>query len=323
MNKKICRENIIVSIIVPVYNKKRYIENCLNSLINQTREEFEVLLIDDGSTDGSEVICDQFAVLDSRFKVVHQQNHGVSYSRNQGILHAKGEYILFIDADDYVNNDYVAELVRNANEFEMIFAKTRGIAWNETGRGSSFLFETKFSSVRTHLIWQDFSYDIFILLYFVTGKLYRRDIILKNRIFFNEQISYREDGMFNFNYFNYIKSYDLAGGAIYMAVATLEDSLAKQRYNEDNLVIIEEFLIELKRLLSNNLKAYNFYMQCAIFNHLTYTGGGYLKWHKRALLLWEFLKEEYPPCGLKGKLLFMFLKRKLFLPLFFYYHIKY
>lgn len=323
MHENGCCENIMVSIIVPVYNKKRYLMSCLNSLINQTYKEFEVLLIDDGSTDGSGVICEQFAVLDSRFKVVHQQNRGVSYSRNWGILHAEGEYILFVDADDYVSNNYVAELVRNANKFDMIFAKTRGVTWNEANQGSSFLFETQIGSLKTHLIWQDFSYDIFTLLYFVTGKLYKKDIIKKNRLFFDKKIAYREDGLFNFRYFNYIKSYDWVEGAVYVAVATLEDSLAKQRHNEDNLVLIEEFLMELKRLLSNNIKIHNFYMQSAVFNHLTYTGGGYLKWRKRALLCWKFLKAEYPPCGLKAKLLFAFLKHKLFLPLFAYYHVKY
>lgn len=96
-----------LSIIVPVYNVKIYLEKCLNSLINQTIfSKTEIILIDDGSSDGSECVCDQYANKYNNITVIHQKNQGVSYARNKGIEVALGKFIVFVDADDYVDNDY-------------------------------------------------------------------------------------------------------------------------------------------------------------------------------------------------------------------------
>lgn len=93
------------SIIIPVYNIKQYILECLNSIVCQKYSDYEVLLIDDGSTDGSETICDDFAKRDPRFKVVHEKNAGPSVARNRGIEDAQGDFILFMDGDDYWAKD--------------------------------------------------------------------------------------------------------------------------------------------------------------------------------------------------------------------------
>lgn len=105
-------EKPVISVIVPVYNKKRYIERTLQTIQQQSFRDFECLLIDDGSTDGSGEICDDFAEQDSRFKVFHIPNGGVSHARNLGLDHARGEYITFIDADDGVQVDYLENLWR-------------------------------------------------------------------------------------------------------------------------------------------------------------------------------------------------------------------
>lgn len=89
-----------VSVIIPVYNVKPYLERCIKSVQGQTYKDFEVILVDDGSTDGSGEMCDHFASTDKRISVVHQENHGLSYARNIGVKQAKGEYIIFIDSDD-------------------------------------------------------------------------------------------------------------------------------------------------------------------------------------------------------------------------------
>ena len=94
----------LVSIIVPVYNVEKYIVECLESVINQTYTQWELLLIDDGSTDHSGKICDDYAVIENRIKVIHKANTGVSDTRNIGIDMAKGEFIIFLDADDYWSN---------------------------------------------------------------------------------------------------------------------------------------------------------------------------------------------------------------------------
>lgn len=92
----------LISIIVPVYNVDQYIIRCLKSITDQTHKNFEALLIDDGSTDGCGKICDEYERIDKRFKVIHQKNQGVSVARNVGLEHAKGEYIAFVDPDDFI-----------------------------------------------------------------------------------------------------------------------------------------------------------------------------------------------------------------------------
>lgn len=96
-----------VSIIVPVYNVEKYIDKCIDSILGQTFNNFEVILIDDGSTDSSSIKCDEYTRRDSRIKVIHKKNEGLSVARNLGIKNAKGRYITFIDSDDYIGEEYI------------------------------------------------------------------------------------------------------------------------------------------------------------------------------------------------------------------------
>ncbi len=100
-----------VSIVVPIYNAEKYIGSCLESIIAQTYNEWEVLLVNDGSRDGSAEICDEYAMRDERIKVFHRENHGVSATRNYGIEHATGKYIMFIDSDDTIEEDTLSDNV--------------------------------------------------------------------------------------------------------------------------------------------------------------------------------------------------------------------
>ena len=95
----------MVSIIVPVYNTEKYLHNCINSLFAQTCTDIEILLVNDGSTDTSGDICDAYAAQDARVRVIHQQNAGVSSARNAALAVARGEYIAFVDSDDWVSPD--------------------------------------------------------------------------------------------------------------------------------------------------------------------------------------------------------------------------
>lgn len=103
----------LLSIIIPVYNKEQFLENCFNSIFEQTFKDFELILINDGSTDGSGKICDDFKLKDDRIKVFHQENRGVSATRNLGIELSSGDYIGFIDADDEIENDMYEILIKN------------------------------------------------------------------------------------------------------------------------------------------------------------------------------------------------------------------
>lgn len=103
--------NPTISVIVPVYNAEKYLDECIQSVLNQSFTDFELLLVDDGSTDNSGAICDYYAELDERIRVFHKTNGGVSSARNVGLDYATGEWIAFVDSDDYIADSYFSELI--------------------------------------------------------------------------------------------------------------------------------------------------------------------------------------------------------------------
>lgn len=107
----------VVSVIVPVYNVKDYIERCVESLCGQTLREIEILLVDDGSTDGSGVICDKLAEKDARIQVIHKKNEGQGIARNYGIAAAKGQFVAFVDSDDYMEKEAYQYLIEEADRY--------------------------------------------------------------------------------------------------------------------------------------------------------------------------------------------------------------
>ncbi len=105
----------MVSVIIPVYNAEKYLRRCLDSVVNQTYKDIEIIVVDDGSTDGSAVICDEYAARDNRFIVIHQKNGGVSVARQTGLEAVKGDYICFVDADDCIDSKMIDELFQEAD----------------------------------------------------------------------------------------------------------------------------------------------------------------------------------------------------------------
>lgn len=103
----------LVSVIVPVYNVEKYIYRCITSIINQSYSELEIILVDDGSSDSSGLICDEYALKDKRIKVIHKKNGGLGYARNSGLDCATGKYVTFIDSDDYVEQDMIEKLYKD------------------------------------------------------------------------------------------------------------------------------------------------------------------------------------------------------------------
>ena len=111
--------NDLISVIVPIYKVEEYLEKCVNSILNQTYSNLEVLLIDDGSPDNCPQLCDDFAKKDIRIRVFHKKNGGLSSARNYGIEHAKGKYICFVDSDDFVSNDYIETLLKLIKKYNV------------------------------------------------------------------------------------------------------------------------------------------------------------------------------------------------------------
>lgn len=200
----------LVSVIVPIFNAAEYLEVCISSVLNQLYDRFELWLIDDGSMDGSSKICDGYARSDSRIKVIHQVNSGVSVARNAGLKHATGEFIFFLDADDYLNPDSLLKLVEAAKRTraEMVV----GNSWFLSAQGrrqGCRLNEDKL------LDKQDMVYYLLDYLqmpqradamFTCWGKLFLTSIIREKRSSFDPQASCFEDTGFIFHYLQNIHS---------------------------------------------------------------------------------------------------------------------
>ena len=116
----------LISVIVPAYNVKSYLKRCTNSIINQTYQDLEIILVDDGSTDGTGILCDQIAQEDSRIVVIHKENGGLSDARNAGLDICAGDFISFIDSDDYIEPDMyecMMEEMKDESNFRMLLIR--------------------------------------------------------------------------------------------------------------------------------------------------------------------------------------------------------
>lgn len=141
---------MLISIIIPVYNASKYIQRCIKSIIEQTYEEWECILIDDGSTDNSFMLLKDIQKIDDRFIIIHQNNCGAGIARNTGINVAKGEYIVFIDIDDYINKDYLKLLSLHTEDvvfIEVVNTHENGYVLGTTG-ASEYLHYTKDQIIR-------------------------------------------------------------------------------------------------------------------------------------------------------------------------------
>ena len=118
--------NIKFSVVIPVYGVENYLEKCVNSVLNQTYKNFELILVDDGSKDNCPAICDKFSQIDDRVRVIHKQNEGVVIARQQGVNISTGDYIILIDGDDYVDINYLQEFFNVINNFILI------LFWNKS-----------------------------------------------------------------------------------------------------------------------------------------------------------------------------------------------
>lgn len=217
--------NPLVSIIVPVYNTKEYLKDCIDSILNQTEKKIEVLLVDDGSTDGSADICDEYAELDFRVKVFHQENSGVSSARNKGLREAKGEWIMFADSDDWLEKNAIRTLLENSESgAELLVGSVYEDYHEDFSDGNSALF--LLSENRDFLLGAcliDYSYislcdnvDIQKLNRVVRGpwgKLYKRNAL--GSLQFDESVSIKEDMLFVYQFCKGINSICFINKTIY------------------------------------------------------------------------------------------------------------
>ena len=171
----------MISIIVPVYKAEKYIHKCIESILMLQNKDWELLLIDDGSPDDSGRICDEYANVDNRIRVFHKLNGGVSSARNMGLDEARGEWIMFVDADDSISTETIIECSQFFNDFDII----RFEAIDSYGK-IMYLPDTK-PELYLEQILERHSFLA------VWGGLYKKELFEKNKIRFNTSLKYGED----------------------------------------------------------------------------------------------------------------------------------
>lgn len=253
----------LISIIVPVYNVERYISRCIESLINQTYINIEIILVDDGSTDNSYNICEKYAKEDLRVKLFHKKNGGVSSARNIGLKNAKGEYITFVDSDDWVKDDMIEHLLKKLNDNNVdISICTCIVATNESmwdpNEGREDCLITEKEAIK-RLLYKEYCV--------VWGTLFSRNVI--EGIFFREDISNNEDSYFLFNVFRKAKKIYKSCQAKYIYNRQQEASITKNKNKKkalDQLKVANLIGNDLKSQLNEYEKEYSFYKFCALYN---------------------------------------------------------
>lgn len=265
--------NPTVSIIVPVYNAELYLRRCIDSILNQEYNDFELLLVNDGSTDSSGSICDEYAEKDSRIRIFHKGNSGVSDSRNLAISQAKGTYLQFLDSDDWITPDATKLFVRAAEEThcDMVIADFYRVIGDRVSQkgdieDDSVLTREDFASYMMENP-ADFYYGV------IWNKLYRREIIEKWELRMDKDISWCEDFMFNLEYIRYAETFYALKTPIYYYVKR-KGSLVSQSATFANTIKTKLMMFEYynnfyKHILDeedyekNRLQVYRFLLDAA------------------------------------------------------------
>ena len=212
--------NDLISIIIPVYNVEKYLKECLESVINQTYTNLEIILVDDGSTDGSGNICDEYKKRDTRIKVIHKENGGVSIARNLGLNYVNGQYIGFIDSDDYVEPEYCEKLLKSIKENNVQCALCKFDKVYEK-KNQNNTFESNYIMDANGLIMEIL--DVQKGFGFCTQKLWTKNALADIR--YNENIKVGEDSLFCIESCKNIDK-----------VFVLNEKLYHYRFNENSLV---------------------------------------------------------------------------------------
>lgn len=265
--------NPTVSIIVPVYNAQSCLARCVDSILGQEYQDFELLLADDGSSDCSGSICDDYAASDSRVHVIHKENTGVSDTRNTALDRARGTYLQFLDSDDWITPDATKLLVRSAKDncCDMVIADFyRVIGERVSHKGdidsSSVLTREEFAG---HMMKNpaDFYYGV------IWNKLYRRDIVEKYHLRMNTELSWCEDFLFNLEYILHAETFYALKAPVYYYVKT-KGSLVSQSATLVNsvrtkLMVFEYYnrfykhVLDEKEYEKNRFQVYRFLIEAA------------------------------------------------------------
>ncbi len=252
-----------LSFIVPVYKVEKYLEECIESILSQSMDDYEIILVDDGSPDACPAICDDYAErYPEKIRVIHKENTGPAITRNVGIRAAKGEYIFCIDSDDYLVEDKVNLLYEKAIEFNADILQTSYYSVKEDIQKRNYVgihFEKEkllsHSDMEKELCYA--SSKRYIV--FPWRNLYRREFLLKNKIFFDENLRMVEEGPFNMEAFSKAERF-VAVDIPVLCYRLRDDSLQRQKYVPDyDKWLYRQWALKLKHYEENCIPSQIFY----------------------------------------------------------------
>lgn len=222
-----------VSVILPVYNMENYLKRCLDSILNQTFIDFEIIIINDGSIDNSEIICNEYALQDNRIKVITTKNRGLSSARNLGIDKSNGKYIIFCDSDDWIEKNAI-EILVNAIEFNNCDMAICGYKMDFVGeKDNSISINCKnkmYESIDEFMKEYSF-YRSNYLFGFVWNKIFRTSIVKKNKIYFEKNV-FCEDLYFVFKFIPKCKRINSINAKLYHYMHQSNNTLSKKKKDE-------------------------------------------------------------------------------------------
>lgn len=256
-----------VSIVVPVYNTEKYLRQCIDSLTSQTLEKIEIIIVDDGSKEECAVLCDQLAKTDARIKVVHKMNAGLGYARNSGIEASSGEYIGFVDSDDYVDSAMFESLYKAAvrNDADLVLSGVSFVGGNTFSKSGDYVEKNYFhketvfekGDMKTLLLGvvgalpeepDDSRYGVS-----VCKNIFKRSVLTDRKVeFFSEREIISEDTLFMVDYIKCAEKAVGIPGAFYRYRRN-DESLSKS-YKIDRFEKTMIFLTELEKHMEDVLK---------------------------------------------------------------------
>lgn len=252
----------LISVIVPIYKVEKYLDKCIESIINQTYKNLEIILVDDGSPDKSSKMCDEWSKKDKRIIVIHKENGGVSSARNIGIDKSKGEWITFVDADDWIEKTYIEDMYNVAMDFDSKYVccgydKVYSNS-SELINSNAELFELKSKDYLIALLNVQNSYG------FVHMKLINKDVISDIR--FDEELAVGEDALFNIQLCDNLDKVIIYNKALY-----------NYRINSDSVVrrydvnYVDKYTNSMQKMKSYINKKYSSKeIKLNVFNYIVY-----------------------------------------------------
>ena len=259
-------DSIKISVIVPIFNASKYLERLIVSVLSQTYHNFELLLINDGSNDNSFEIMKKYSISDSRIRIFNNDNRGVSYTRNFGIDNSLGEYVIFIDADDYIDNNHIenfVSLVRKYNapigfgikhyKDDLKLSKSMGIMKEIS---SDKIVENIYRNIIYMAVW---------------NRIYKKSFLIENNIKFDENIWYAEGMLFNIKCLKYVQKVPICDLFTYHYMSN-PNSVMRKQFNINNEFCAKKSLEIQKDYINYSKKdvrnSYKYHQLCIDLNIL-------------------------------------------------------